>query len=104
MIGNTNYSGIKLTDVHIKNFRSLKNVCIDLDWLTLLIGENNSGKTSFLDTLFASIGAGRHVVSVNDIFLSPEEKKVPKNREAIIDILISRSWVKTTESINENRI
>lgn len=82
------YSGIKLTEVRIRNFRSLKDVCIDLDWLTILIGENNSGKTSFLDALFASIGAGRHAISVEDVFLALEEKKVPKDREAIIDIII----------------
>lgn len=54
----------------------------------MLIGENNSGKTSFLDALFSSIGAGRHVASANDVFLAIEEKKVPKDRETIIDIII----------------
>jgi len=88
MKGKPKYSGIKLTEVRIKNFRSLKDVFIDLDWLTVLIGENNSGKTSFLDALFASIGSGRHAVSVDDVFLALEEKKVPKDREAIIDITI----------------
>ncbi len=88
MEGKPKYSGIKLTEVRIKNFRSLRDVFIDLDWLTVLIGENNSGKTSFLDALFASIGSGRHAVSVDDIFLALEEKKVPKDREAIIDIII----------------
>jgi putative ATP-dependent endonuclease of OLD family len=88
MKGKPKYSGVKLTEVRIKNFRSLKDVFIDLDWLTVLIGENNSGKTSFLDALFASIGSGRHSVSVDDVFLALEEKKVPKDREAIIDITI----------------
>jgi len=88
MNGTINYSGIKLTEVRIKNFRSLKNIRLDLDWLTILIGENNSGKTSFLDALFASIGAGRHIISANDVFLEKEERKVPKDREATIDIII----------------
>jgi putative ATP-dependent endonuclease of the OLD family len=81
-------SGIKITEVRIQNFRSLQNICIELEWLTLLIGENNSGKTSFLDALFAAIGAGRRMVSVEDIFLSPGEKRVPKDRVATIDIII----------------
>ncbi|MEA3283263.1 MAG: AAA family ATPase [Euryarchaeota archaeon] len=51
-------SGIKIIEVRIRNFRSLKEVNVSLDWLTVLIGENNSGKTSFLDALSAAIGAG----------------------------------------------
>jgi putative ATP-dependent endonuclease of OLD family len=61
-------SGIKISEVRIHNFRSLQNICVDLEWLTILIGENNSGKTSFLDALYAAIGAGRRTVSVEDIF------------------------------------
>lgn len=44
-------SGIKITDVRISNFRCLKNVEVPLDDLTILLGANNSGKTSFLDAL-----------------------------------------------------
>jgi putative ATP-dependent endonuclease of the OLD family len=81
-------SGIMIAEVRILNFRSLQNISVNLDWLTMLIGENNSGKTSFLDALFLSIGAGRRTVSVEDIFLAPTEKKVPKDRAAIIDVII----------------
>jgi putative ATP-dependent endonuclease of OLD family len=52
------------------------------------LGENNSGKTSFLDALFVAIGAGRRSVSVEDIFLASSEKKVPKDRAATIDLII----------------
>jgi len=81
-------SGIKIEEVRIRNFRSLQEVNVSLDWLTILIGENNSGKTSFLEALFAAIGAGNRSVSVEDIFLAPSEKTVPKDREVIIDLLI----------------
>lgn len=81
-------SGIQIIEVRIRNFRSLKEVNVSLDWLTVLIGENNSGKTSFLDALFAAIGAEKRVISTEDVFLGPSESKVPENREITIDLLI----------------
>ncbi len=40
---------LKLTSVTIKNFRCFKDISVPLDQTTVLIGENNSGKTSFLE-------------------------------------------------------
>ena len=40
-----------LRRVEITNFRALAKVTVDLDDTTVLIGENNSGKTSFLEAL-----------------------------------------------------
>ncbi len=40
-----------LKRVYIKNFRSLKNIRVDLDENTVLMGENNAGKTSFMDAI-----------------------------------------------------
>jgi putative ATP-dependent endonuclease of the OLD family len=40
-----------LTSVRIENFRGLRDVQVDLDSETVLIGENNSGKTAFLEAL-----------------------------------------------------
>ncbi|AET63680.1 ATP-dependent nuclease [Methanothrix harundinacea] len=82
------FSGVKIEEVRIRNFRSLKEVDVKLDWLTVIIGENNAGKTSFLDALFVAIGAGRHNISSDDIFLAQSETKAPKEREVIIDLLI----------------
>lgn len=81
-------SGIKIIEVRIRNFRSLKEVDVPLDWLTVLIGENNAEKTSFLDALFVAIGAGRRSISIDDIYLAKSEKTVPKDRDVIIDLLI----------------
>src|ERR1700722_5639476 len=52
---------MRLSTVQIKNFRGLRDVQIDLTSTTLLIGENNCGKTSFLDAirLVMSRSAGR---------------------------------------------
>ena len=82
------HSGIQISEVRVRNFRSLKSVDVPLDTFTVLIGENNSGKTSLLESLFAAIGAGRRVISQEDIFLDISETKVPKDRTVLIDILI----------------
>lgn len=42
---------MKVTTLHIENFRGIKSLNIDLDEITVLIGENNSGKTAVLDAL-----------------------------------------------------
>ena len=81
-------SGIRIVEVRVRNFRSLKQVDVNLAPITILIGENNSGKTSFLEALHAAIGLGRRNILVEDIYLAPGEYKVPKERAVTIDILI----------------
>ena len=81
-------SGMKLTDVRISNFRALKNIEVELDDLTVLIGSNNAGKTSFLDALFAAIGAGRKLLGQDDVRLEPGEAFPPKERQVVIDLRI----------------
>lgn len=80
--------GVKITDVRVSNFRSLENIEVTLDSLTVLIGANNSGKTSFLDALYAVIGAGRKQLGQDDIRLAPSESFPPKTREVVIDVRI----------------
>ncbi|NNJ83550.1 MAG: AAA family ATPase, partial [Gammaproteobacteria bacterium] len=84
---NETYSGICLVEARIRNFRSLRKVDISFDDLTVLIGENNSGKTSLLEALFAAIGAGRRMIEPDDLFLAVGESKPPKDREIVIDLL-----------------
>ena len=81
-------SKITITDVRISNFRSLKNIEVALDDLTILIGANNAGKTSFLDALYAAIGAGRKALSKDDVRLEGEESLPPKERIVTVDIRI----------------
>lgn len=80
--------GVKITDVRVSNFRSLESVEVQLDDLTVLIGANNAGKTSFLDALYAAIGAGRKQMSQDDIRLASGEALPPKTREVVIDVRI----------------
>lgn len=43
---------MKLKQIKIQNFRLLSNVTLDIeDGITLIVGKNNSGKTSFMDLL-----------------------------------------------------
>ena len=42
-----------LEKVHIKNYRSLRNVTIPLKPLTVLVGPNASGKSNFLSALYS---------------------------------------------------
>lgn len=42
---------MKLREVKIKNFRNLVDINVPIDDTTILVGENNSGKTAFLDAL-----------------------------------------------------
>lgn len=42
---------MKATTLRIENFRGIKCLALDLDEITVLIGENNSGKTAVLDAL-----------------------------------------------------
>ncbi len=81
-------SGIRIVEVRVRNFRSLEMVDVSLDGLILLVGENNSGKTSFLEALFVAIGDGRRTISPDDIYLAPSEIKAPKDRAITIDLLI----------------
>jgi putative ATP-dependent endonuclease of OLD family len=81
-------SGIAVTDVRVSNFRSLGNIEVELGDLTVLIGANNAGKTSFLDALFAAIGAGRKILTSDDIRLAHGEAMAPKDRVITIDVRI----------------
>ena len=79
--------GIIVREVRIRNFHSLYSVDVTLDRTTVLIGANNAGKTSFLRALHLALGIGKRNVSKDDIYIEPG-KKLPKDRQAIIDLLI----------------
>jgi putative ATP-dependent endonuclease of OLD family len=81
-------SGILIKEARIRNYRCLRSVDVELDPLTVLIGQNNAGKTSFLNALFFAIGAGQRIVSSDDVFLQKNEVSSSKNRVIAIDILI----------------
>jgi putative ATP-dependent endonuclease of the OLD family len=61
---------ILVEKVRIKNFRSLKEIEVTLMPLTLLVGANNAGKTSFLRALNLALGIERKVVTKDDLFIN----------------------------------
>lgn len=44
-------AGFRLAEVRIRNFRGIEDLKLDLDETTVLIGENNSGKTAVLKAI-----------------------------------------------------
>lgn len=42
---------VPITKLEIKNFRCVYDATVDLDWFTVLIGKNDTGKTSILEAL-----------------------------------------------------
>jgi putative ATP-dependent endonuclease of the OLD family len=61
---------IYIEKVRIQNFRSLHNVEVSLSpSTTLLVGANNSGKTSFLRALSIALNSDRKLISLEDLFI-----------------------------------
>jgi putative ATP-dependent endonuclease of the OLD family len=61
--------GIRVDAVRIANFRSLRNIEVELGDIALLVGMNNTGKTSFLKALHLALGADRRTISPDDFFV-----------------------------------
>lgn len=58
--GGPNRARFGVGSLRVRGFRALKDLCIDLDArLTILIGENNTGKTSLLEALETAFGLRR---------------------------------------------
>jgi putative ATP-dependent endonuclease of the OLD family len=87
---NTNSMGILIEKVRVKNFRSLKNVEVSLTPLTLLVGSNNSGKTSFLKALNLALGVEKKNVTLDDLFIDNRSNRIQgdEGKKIIIDIKI----------------
>jgi putative ATP-dependent endonuclease of the OLD family len=79
---------LRIKQVRVSNFRSLEDVEVNLEDLTVLIGANNSGKTTFLDALQLALGLGRRLYGAEDIFIRPTESAAPRERIAIVDVVI----------------
>lgn len=59
--------GILIDKVRIANYRAIKNLEVSLSKLTMLVGANNSGKTSFLKALNLALGIDRKIVTREDV-------------------------------------
>ncbi len=81
-------TGVVIQCIRVNNFRCLRLVEVSLTPMTVLIGENNSGKTSFLDAVYAVLGSGPRHLTEEDIYLDGNETKPPRDREITVDILV----------------
>jgi putative ATP-dependent endonuclease of the OLD family len=80
--------GILIEKVRVQNFRSLKNIEVTLSKLTLLVGANNAGKTSFLRAINLALGVEKRGVTLEDLFIDRNGEGLT-NRIITIDVLIS---------------
>ena len=77
---------ILIDRVRVHNFRSLRDVEVSLAPMTLLVGMNNAGKTSFLKALHLALGGDRRVITREDVFALPEGEQ--ESTEILIDCRI----------------
>ncbi|GAA4243365.1 ATP-dependent endonuclease [Winogradskyella damuponensis] len=77
---------MKITQIEIKNYRLLKDFKIDLeDNLSLVIGKNNTGKTSLLSVIEKFL-TDKSDFSINDFNLDTQETIKSLEKETTIDI------------------
>lgn len=57
-----------ISKVEIYNFRSHKNTVVELSESNVLIGQNNSGKTAFLEAINYALSLSKNVPSEDDFF------------------------------------
>lgn len=62
-------SQILIEKVRINNFRALRHIETNLNDITLLVGANNAGKTTFLRALNAVLGVSRSLLNKDDLFI-----------------------------------
>lgn len=77
-----------LKSIYVKNFRSLKDVKVNLNENTVLIGENNAGKTSFLDAIRIALSRtnGKYYFDDYDYYMDGRISS-PKESEGIEIVL-----------------
>ncbi|MCZ0935993.1 MAG: DUF2813 domain-containing protein [Gemmatimonadetes bacterium] len=84
---------MKITRVRIRNFRGIRDLEIELGKVTVLIGENNSGKTSVLDALklcLRDLSPRRRFVFDGLDFHLPDGQAEPTSTEPIeIEVMCS---------------
>jgi putative ATP-dependent endonuclease of the OLD family len=75
-----------LANLRIKNFRGIGDISLDFDKITVLIGSNNTGKTTILDAiqfcLARSLSRRSGIFSAYDYHL-PDEAAQPQNAQPI---------------------
>lgn len=87
---------IQIDTARVFGFRGLHNIEIFLPRVAILIGANNSGKTSLLKAIALVLGDYSRFISEEDFYIGPDEKKV---EYILVDIRI----VPTKNGIREKK-
>jgi putative ATP-dependent endonuclease of OLD family len=96
---------VHIHKVEIYNFRSHKETKIELsENINVLIGQNNTGKTSFLYALNLAIGWDRKILLTEDDFFAEGKDFDPKNAKPIKIILEFRETLENRFSDNVIRV
>lgn len=77
--------GILIDTVRISGFRGIHNLEMNLSPLTVLIGQNNSGKTSFLKAMQLALGDYGYALREEDLHIGADEVRA---KEIIVDLRI----------------
>lgn len=78
-------SGVRVDTVRISNFRSLRNIEATLGDTCLILGMNNSGKTSFLRALHLALSSDRRLISADDFHVNEEGRQAD---QIVVDLRI----------------
>ncbi|MFN9860351.1 MAG: AAA family ATPase, partial [Pseudanabaena sp.] len=76
---------ILIDTIRIAGFRGIKNLEMSLPRVTLLIGMNNSGKTSVLKALQLALGDYSRYLSEEDFYIGNDDKRAD---EIVVDVRI----------------
>lgn len=76
---------ILIDTIRIAGFRGIKNLEMSLPRVTLLIGMNNSGKTSVLKALQLALGDYSRYLSEEDFYIGNDDKRAS---EIVVDVRI----------------
>ena len=66
---------IQIDEIRISGFRGLENVAASLPRITVLIGTNNSGKTSLIKALQLALGDYSRYITDEDFHIDKKEKR-----------------------------
>lgn len=70
---------MKITKIEVKNYRLLKNFSINLeDNLSLVVGKNNTGKTSLLNILQKFLHTTSNVFNFEDFSIAFQKRLLKK--------------------------
>ena len=77
---------MQIKSVRIENFRCFEKIKINFDKLTILIGENNIGKTALLTAIDKVLGFGRTAFEESDFYKAGKDDDPKKSVPILIEI------------------